>query len=773
MKPTRSKSRKALTIGAEQSNATQPEDISEGQEPPRTQPANEEAVARMAEFVTENPNIFEELGRYLKRQGKQKAESSKRKSDGSPEGSSDEESDRRRLSRSASKRAFSKATSKVASMTKAFSRGLLGRRPEEEPRPLGTPGVNYMRAPPFTDDINEERLPPNFKLPAIPSYDGRGDPEDHIHAFISAFRLYCIPDPVICRAFPVFLQGTARKWFWGLEPRSISTLGELVERFLHRFISSRPTTRTSAYLLNMQQNPGESLRSYVQRFNEESVQIPDPNEQVTIAAFTHGLVSGVFNTGIHKKYPRTLHELWSKVEKGIQAEDLNRMKKEVQAARPKADLRKGKELGRSETGTGSGFQSPGRDRRSVFDRIFKGKSPIPDSELTPLNTSRSRVLSVMEQNNLGKAPPKMFSSRDKRKSNLYCLYHRDIGHETENCNDLKKEIENLIRQGHLKQFIRRGGGQQGNEPRRDNRGDQRRDERRPSRSSCRPPEDPRETKRPPRDGSSGQGLGYGPNIAGVINTIAGGPTGGDSQNSRKRTYRQANPDQAESSSRLSEVITYGPSDPVPAASSSHEALVIEVLTNNYIVKKVYIDPGSSVDVMYLRTFDNLKLARESMTPVRTPLIGFGGHVVHPERMVILTVTVGCHPRCRTIPVNFAVVSSDVCAARECYLATLQAASPSTSNARSEKRSDILSIDCIDPQQTVKLQRLEAGDEVEEIPLNPINPDQTIRVGTCLPNLVKKGMVNLLREYRDVFAWAAEEVQGVPHHLMIHELNVDP
>ncbi|XP_027185199.1 uncharacterized protein LOC113783305 [Coffea eugenioides] len=299
-----------------------------------------------------------------------------------------------------------------------------------------------------------------------------------------------------------------------------------------------------------------------------------------IAAFTHGLVSGVFNTGIHKKYPRTLHELWLKVEKGIQAEDLNRMKKEVQAARPRADPRKGKELGRTEVGTGSGFQSPARDRRSVFDRISKGKASIPESELTPLNTSRSRVLSIMEQNNLGKAPPKMQGNRDKRNSTLYCLYHRDIGHETEDCNDLKREIENLIRQGHLKQFIRLSGGHPRDENQRDKRGDQLQDERWTSRTSCQPPEDPRESKRPPGDGSSGQGLGYGPNIAGVINTIAGGPTGGDSQNSRKRTYRQANPDQAESSSRLSEVITYGPSDPVPAASSSHEALVIEILTNN-------------------------------------------------------------------------------------------------------------------------------------------------------------------------------------------------
>ena len=101
MKPMCSRSRKALTIGAEQSNAAQQEDISEGHESPRTQPANEDAIARMAEFVTENPNIFEEVGRYLKRQRKQKAESSKRKSDGSPEGSSEEESDGRHLSRSA------------------------------------------------------------------------------------------------------------------------------------------------------------------------------------------------------------------------------------------------------------------------------------------------------------------------------------------------------------------------------------------------------------------------------------------------------------------------------------------------------------------------------------------------------------------------------------------------------------------------------------------------------------------------------------------------
>ena len=44
---------------------------------------------------------------------------------------------------------------------------------------------------------------------------------------------------------------------------------------------------------------------------------------------------------------------------------------------------------------------------------------------------------------------------NKRNRNKYCRFHRDHGHDTDECFDLKQQIENLIRQGKLKNFLGR------------------------------------------------------------------------------------------------------------------------------------------------------------------------------------------------------------------------------------------------------------------------------------------------------------------------------
>ena len=44
---------------------------------------------------------------------------------------------------------------------------------------------------------------------------------------------------------------------------------------------------------------------------------------------------------------------------------------------------------------------------------------------------------------------------NKRNKNKYCRFHRNHGHDTDDCYDLKQQIENLIKQGKLRHFVGR------------------------------------------------------------------------------------------------------------------------------------------------------------------------------------------------------------------------------------------------------------------------------------------------------------------------------
>ena len=50
---------------------------------------------------------------------------------------------------------------------------------------------------------------------------------------------------------------------------------------------------------------------------------------------------------------------------------------------------------------------------------------------------------------------KMKGDPNKRNRNKYCRFHRDHGYDTDECFDLKQQIENLIRQGKLRSFLGR------------------------------------------------------------------------------------------------------------------------------------------------------------------------------------------------------------------------------------------------------------------------------------------------------------------------------
>ena len=47
---------------------------------------------------------------------------------------------------------------------------------------------------------------------------------------------------------------------------------------------------------------------------------------------------------------------------------------------------------------------------------------------------------------------------EKRNRNLYCQYHQDHGHTTEDCRNLWDHLDQLIREGKLKQLLHHSSG---------------------------------------------------------------------------------------------------------------------------------------------------------------------------------------------------------------------------------------------------------------------------------------------------------------------------
>ncbi|XP_027155205.1 uncharacterized protein LOC113755392 [Coffea eugenioides] len=511
-----------------------------------------------------------------------------------------------------------------------FSRGELSpleerQQVQDELDLLLDPEADRYIASPFVLDIKDYPLPAKFKIPHMKSYDATMDPEDHLFAFMTQMRMQTAADAVRCKTFPMFLEGKVRQWFQGLPPRSIRSFTQLARLFSAQFVSSRAFSKSTAHLMTIQQRPEESLCEYMVRFNNESLQVRDRDDKVVMAAFINGLRKQKLYTELVERPPKSVREMLDRAHEKANAEEANRLKSAQEMQR---DDKRRRNADQGDVPCDQG-------RKNTYDRLPRSRSLGGDKTWTSLTAPRARVLTVMEQEGLSWPPRPLAGDKSRRDQSLYCTYHRDVGHDTEDCRHLKKDIEKLIKRGHLGQFIR------------DERVDQRR---------ARPKSDhlsyPHDRPQGPRGRTPEQEV---QNLAGVINTIAGGPVGGDSHTAR---WHNRPPPSGESSSKrlkMYEEIVYGPEDVVPLASNNHETIVIEVITCNYKIKKVYIDNGSAIDVLYYKTFKELQLEDRQFVPVRSPLIGFAGPPVRPERMITLMVTVGVSPKCRTVPVNFAVV----------------------------------------------------------------------------------------------------------------------
>ena len=86
-------------------------------------------------------------------------------------------------------------------------------------------------------------------------------------------------------------------------------------------------------------------------------------------------------------------------------------------------------------------------------RSKKLGSSARSQQYTPLNMPLKQVLMQIKDDPSLKWPEKIKGDPNKRNRNKYCRFHRDHGHDTHECFDLKQQIENLIKQGKLRSFL--------------------------------------------------------------------------------------------------------------------------------------------------------------------------------------------------------------------------------------------------------------------------------------------------------------------------------
>ncbi|XP_052189934.1 uncharacterized protein LOC127799746 [Diospyros lotus] len=230
--------------------------------------------------------------------------------------------------------------------------------------------------------------PERFRIPSIKLYDGSTDPYDHVELFSSHMLVQSGSNAMWWRAFSVTLGGHAWTRYSCLPHRSINRWEELKTCFLAHYAPLKSHRKSSMALTP----------------------------------------------------PRTFTEALARANKYINAEEVMKVKRAEQPDRKEREKEKKKPVVEQKTDY--------RPSRAPDRPGFGGARGSPVN-YTPLNTSRAEILLALEDKNYLRRPPPLKSPPNTRSKKKYCRFHRDHGHDTEDCIQLKEEIQELINRGYL------------------------------------------------------------------------------------------------------------------------------------------------------------------------------------------------------------------------------------------------------------------------------------------------------------------------------------
>ncbi|XP_060958922.1 uncharacterized protein LOC133030310 [Cannabis sativa] len=691
---------------------------------------------------------------------------------------------------------------------------------------------------PFAPHISALPYPQGFKMPTMTKYDGSTDPGAHISDFNTLMRTSQVSGDLKCMLFPVTLTGAGKTWFNKWKKHSITSWDKLSSDFKKEFRAARSRKPECSSLANVKQQPGESLKAYINRFNIEAAKVKNVDDSGRLMALGAGITHGsLLWDSLQGRGAPTIDEFMKRAQKYINIEEARLANNlplpsgqpvsattTTTSTNPKATTANPPTTNNSghnnkRKGDNGGDQNNAKKSKG-YQSMFTIYSELVETQETIYVANEHRVAF--------RIPEPLKGSGAKRDPSKYCQYHKDIGHTTNECRNLRDEIKTLIRNGPLAHYARnRQYNQQGANAQ----------QHVAPRANVQPQGAPgNNTPNPPTQPQGGQ-LGHNPDIPPLVEgedvlVISGGPHfAGITNGAQKRYINELKnsdktpftPEQrAPKQSRMEDqTITFSNEDAHHVQSPHNDPLVITSQIANRRVRRVLVDNGSSVNLLYKITLEKMGLSVQDLQPCTTNLVGFTGDGVASTGKITLPLTLGEAPKTVTRMTEFVVVDlpsaynailgrpalytlgavtsikhlalkfptatgsgivkGDQLPARECYNVAMRGQTRpgaqmlvvnndnEVENRGARESSDIEEIDPRLGDDRIDLGPIE---ELEEVTLNLKEPTKTVKVGKHLSKEIKKAVIQFLRDNQEVFAWAHSDMVGISPNVMTHVLNLN-
>ncbi|XP_061350973.1 uncharacterized protein LOC133296033 [Gastrolobium bilobum] len=484
-------------------------------------------------------------------------------------------------------------------------------------------------------------------------YVGDTDPSEWIQKFEAAMTRHGETDLLMCRTFPTLLGGRALTWYTTLPTSSIASRDDLAGKFQTHFATSRPVPKSVHSLEKIRQQSGDSLRSFLDRFDKEALQVQGLDPKVQVHILLLGSRQGAF------AYELARHEIT----------DLEEVKKNAQ------------EFMRIEEYMGSRVD----DTHNQEKRASKSKDHVEEgrnghkpskyvSRLLGRDTSGRQSHSVLQTEYKEERQSNPRHQQPTRESTVYCKFHRSNSHSIEECRHLKDEIDELIKGGAQRRAS--DGAHTVSSGRRHRERSKSPERKRTNHSGYRPRHERDRREESPRD----RRVQANPSNRGrreedeedsavikhrVISIISDGLSGGsETANARKKHLKQC---LAVAGKVISKVkvdsglakpkIVWDYNDLGDVLPEHDDPIVIQAIIANFGVNRVFVDHGSSADTLFLPCFRALGFTVNDLTQVAGGLSDFNATVTKLLEMINLRLSMGTPPASRSTDIQFLVLDT--------------------------------------------------------------------------------------------------------------------